>query len=832
MKASDSLPTARALFRKPILAAALCLAVLSTSQAQTIAIQKMGPEVIVQVRAESTGEVSVSAWSLNRDTEFAPDLAAVLHCRGGTKPDSNGTLALRCLNALHRNGLALEGVIDLAPIARNHDVSNGIQLWLNTPQLGFASTSIPMQEMETGMRSAHTVRFDAGANPAPIQIRFGYRPDQLAGIYLPLLALALVLTLAAFLLGRAGLAGLSRSLVLLGTILWMGTASQLQVRALIQILLFSSPLATPAALLVEFWPPLLCIAIGVALGSAMRPENKTGGAFSQVFWGFSAIPLILTCAIGALPFLMTSDWPLAAAWLAATPVVILLRRAWVRSTAKARVQQLTSGELKDRISQLAARVGRPQIKVLISFSARSQVAAAFALPGKIIYLTAPLVRSLSKREVDAVAAHELSHFTNSQRGQWMSLGIAMVLFETPITEVFLSSTTAFILALAVPLAVLFGALSLSRRREFAADANAVILTADPQAMISSLARVTRNNNCSLDMNRVAEWISSHPSMRKRIRSLANAARLSSTEVEDLCASPDPTDFYQIPEEQKTGTIFSSAWQTTNAGIYGWTALLATSAFGLLIAWLLHNYPHAGPFAFIAGIVLGCLLTKAASATVMYLNYAILGRRLAAKLGCGGKVMGLAIGDEPRLYNGFRFADVGLLRFESGSLIYKSERTEIALNPADVVEVTMISASPALWFRNQPMVRFRPPDSGDIKAFILHPVDWFATQRRLLRTIQRWRATAASTGVSSIQGFDSAAGQPARNMATIAGVARAFLVSGGVTLIAALLLLRTDWEYIVYALLITACAHIFMFLPAMLYRPPAPSPDPKPADVAD
>jgi len=70
------------------------------------------------------------------------------------------------------------------------------------------------------------------------------------------------------------------------------------------------------------------------------------------------------------------------------------------------------------------------------------------------------------------------------------------------------------------------------------------------------------------------------------------------------------------------------------------------------------------------------------------------------------------------------------------------------------------------------------------------------------------------------------------MATISGVARAFLVSGGVTLFSALLLLRADWEYIVYALLIAACAHIFMFLPAILYRPPAPSPDPKPAAVAD
>jgi hypothetical protein len=195
-------------------------------------------------------------------------------------------------------------------------------------------------------------------------------------------------------------------------------------------------------------------------------------------------------------------------------------------------------------------------------------------------------------------------------------------------------------------------------------------------------------------------------------------------------------------------------------------------------------------------------------------------------------MGLAIASEPRLYNGFRFADVGLLRFESGRLIYKSESTTLALNPADIVEVAMIDASPSGWFRQQPMVRFHSPESADVKAFILHPVDWLVTQPRLLRSIQQWRTTASSPDATSIEGFHPVAGQPARNMAPIAGVARAFLVPGGITLMIALLLLRADWQYIIYALIITACAHIFMYLPAILYRPPAPGPDPAPAAVAE
>jgi Zn-dependent protease with chaperone function len=832
LKSSHSIHTPRALLRKPFFAAALCLAALPSVHAQLLTIQQMRPEITVQLRAETTGEVSISAWSATRETELAPELAAVMHCQNGIKPDPYGTIALRCLNALHRDGLALVGVFDLAPIARAHDPSSSIQLYLNTPRLGFFSTSIPMDDEEMGMRTNHTIRFEAGAIPPPIKIRFGYRPDQLPAIYLPLLALALALTLTAWLLGRAGLAGLSRSLVLLGTIVWMGAASQLQTEALIRILLYSNPLATPATLFIAFWPPLLCIAGGAALGSAIRPGRKSSAVFSQIFWDYSVIPLILTCVVGALPLIMTKDWPQAGAWLVVTPIVVLLRRRWVRKSTGARTQQLASGELKDRIAQLAARARRPQVKVIISFSARTNIAAAFALPGKIIYLTATLVRSLSKREVDAVAAHELSHFNHSQRGQFMSLGIAMILFDTPVNEVFLSSTTALLLALLVPLAVLLGALSLSRRREFAADANAAALTADPQAMISSLARVARINNSPLDMSPLAEWISSHPSTRKRIRSLAAAAKLSTAEVESLCAAGDPTEFYEIPQEQKNGNIFTHAWQVTNAGIYGWTALLATSASGLLIAWLLHFFPRAGAFALTGGIALGCLLTKAFSSAVMSINYARLGRKLAAKLGCGGKVMGLAIGSEPRLYNGFRFPDVGLLRFENGRLIYKSERTTIALNPTDIVEVAMIDASPALWVRQQPMVRFRSPKSGDVKAFILHPVSWFITQRRLLRSIQRWRSTTISADATSIEGFDPLPSQPVQKVSTIAGTARAFLVSGGVTVTLGFLLFNVDWGYVAYALVISAAAHTFMFLPAILYRPPANTPEPVHAVAAN
>jgi hypothetical protein len=205
-----------------------------------------------------------------------------------------------------------------------------------------------------------------------------------------------------------------------------------------------------------------------------------------------------------------------------------------------------------------------------------------------------------------------------------------------------------------------------------------------------------------------------------------------------------------------------------------------------------------------------------------------------KLGVGGHLVGLALDSEARIYGSFRFTDAGLLRFESGRLCYRSERITIALNPADVQEVGMVAAAPSNWFRRQPMVRFRDPQSGQAHACIMHTLDWFATQRVLLRSIERWKVTETSPESSFIEGFNPVAGVPFISP-TIAGVARAFPFTGGVALLAAIvtcLIVRANWEFVAWALVVTACAFTSMLLPAMLYRPPSPLRIDEPAPHVD
>ena len=798
--------------------------------AQMPALREMGNELHVQVRLDPTGEATLGAWTRNGNLELAPVLPQVLGCRSGVKKDENGGNAIRCSRASERDGLTLKAVLDLAPIARRLNPATPIELWVNLPALGFESVSVPMTEEPDGLRITRTARFEPVVAPEPIVIRFGYEPGRLLGIYLPLLALALVITGLSAAIARAGFAPLAFSETMLGTMVWMCACAQLQADVPLRILLLGDRLAEFAALFVDLWPPLFCVAIGVAIGSRMRGSQPRRARFGEVVGAYAIVPLILTCVTGMLPSISDNDWLAVAAWVAAAPAILLARRAWNRARARASVKLLTAGELKERLSALAAKAGWRQLKIYISYSTRSQTANAFALPGRSIFLTASLVRSLNKREVDAVGAHELSHSYQANRGVWMALCMAMLFCETPAREFAYLLPGGLYTAMAVPIAVYLASLYGSRSREFTADAYSAALTGDPRSMISALAKVGRSNGHPLDMPPMLEWFSSHPATRRRIKALAASGRVEAAEVETLTNHDQPGEHYEVAEGQDGREVFTLAWQRTNAGIFSWTVILCSGGAGLVVAWIAQRITGFGIESIVGGLVLGCLLTKGAAAYVMSRNYARLRRELETKLGAEGQLVGLAPEGRAGIYNSFRFSDAGLLRFDHGRLCYRSERTTIALNAADVQQVGMVAAAPSNWFRRQPMVEFRDPQSGQSHAFILHTLGWLATQRKLFGSIKRWKATAESQEPTMIAGFNPAAGQPF-DTPGIASLMQGLLVTSGIALVAAIvacLALRADSRYIVFALAITACDYISMLLPAMTYRTEAGPGDAAPA----
>jgi heat shock protein HtpX len=630
--------------------------------------------------------------------------------------------------------------------------------------------------------------------------------------------MALGLTLVTILAGKHGLAHLQRSIFILGTTLWLGTAWRLEATEPIRILLAGTPLAILASTTLECLTPLLCVAIGAALNSRPRPGSTPGSRFQEVFWGYGMIMFPLASAMAAIPFVAEEGAVMdALPWLAATVISVFLCRYRLRSMAGSTIRQLSAGALSDRVAELAAKAGHRNTRVYIYSSTRSQMWNAFSLFGGSIALTAPLVTSLSRREVDGVVGHELSHFRHSGYGAWAALVVAVVLFKTALIGLVGIAGGGLVVPEVLLAVVFLVSLYSARKREFAADAGAVALTGDPRAMISGLAKIARHNGQPLDFGALVEWFSTHPSTQNRIRAIAAAARLDAAEMQSLCLADDPGESYTIPMDEP-GFIFNESWQSANATRYGHAILLATPVAGLSIALLIGAMPAAGAAHYIAGLLLGCGVAKLITEAVMGRGYARLGRKLARKLGVQGTLVGFAPGDQPRLFKGYRYRDVGFQWFEGGRLCYRSERTAIELGASDVVEVSMVLAAPAAWMGLQPMVRFRNPESGEIKAFILHPLDFGVTGSSLFAKIERWRAADAgvAAGTTRVSGFEDVAGEPIRPLA-VAATARGFRLSGGLTILGAML---AGWPSRLsgwYALTIAASAYVAMMLPLVLSR---------------
>ena len=167
-----------------------------------------------------------------------------------------------------------------------------------------------------------------------------------------------------------------------------------------------------------------------------------------------------------------------------------------------------------------------------------------------IVFTRGLLKKLDKSEIEAVAAHELTHIINKDSllmlitvvyiGAISILGEFLVRFSTGRKRsdddekkgnpLLIVGLVLLVLGyLVYPLI----RLAISRKREFLADAGAVELTKDNQAMISALQKISEKSLVALENERmaamfianpldtVAGLFQTHPSIQERIAALKN-----------------------------------------------------------------------------------------------------------------------------------------------------------------------------------------------------------------------------------------------------------------------------------------------------------------------
>jgi len=144
-----------------------------------------------------------------------------------------------------------------------------------------------------------------------------------------------------------------------------------------------------------------------------------------------------------------------------------------------------------------------------------------------IVFTQGLLDTLNKKEIEAVAAHELSHITNKDSMLMLVtvvfIGIISVLGEiliririggnnkdNRIQLITMLAWLAFLLLgyLVYPLL----RLAISRKREFLADAGAVELTKDNDAMISALRKISGHSSVPNAKKNVAMFFIESPTV--------------------------------------------------------------------------------------------------------------------------------------------------------------------------------------------------------------------------------------------------------------------------------------------------------------------------------
>ncbi|WP_439578096.1 zinc metalloprotease HtpX [Elioraea sp.] len=192
------------------------------------------------------------------------------------------------------------------------------------------------------------------------------------------------------------------------------------------------------------------------------------------------------------------------------------------------------------VQELSSRAGLPAVPrlYLLPVPVLQAVAAGTTeRPG--IGVTRALVETLPADELAGVLAHEISHVRHGDltvmRVAAAASGITRAMAQAGLIVLILWGAGAFgahpllpVLLILAPLASDLLTLSLSRTREFLADAGAVELTGDPLALASALKRLKALQGD--DFERLASrgprwlrWFRTHPTIEERVAALAAAA---------------------------------------------------------------------------------------------------------------------------------------------------------------------------------------------------------------------------------------------------------------------------------------------------------------------
>jgi heat shock protein HtpX len=200
------------------------------------------------------------------------------------------------------------------------------------------------------------------------------------------------------------------------------------------------------------------------------------------------------------------------------------------------------------VEGLTIASGLPMPKLYVMPSSQINAFASGRNPeNAVICVTEGALEKLDRRELESVLAHELGHIGNYDI-RYMTLVTVMVGMIAIISEIFLRSLwfssgsrgrgdkgkaifilIGIVLAILAPIVVYFVQLSISRKREYSADATAVKFTRYPDALIRALKKIQSDTSVTKKASKATSHLffanpfkgmgSTHPPIEKRIEML-------------------------------------------------------------------------------------------------------------------------------------------------------------------------------------------------------------------------------------------------------------------------------------------------------------------------
>jgi Zn-dependent protease with chaperone function len=495
----------------------------------------------------------------------------------------------------------------------------------------------------------------------------------------------------------------------------------------------AASLPFPLNLALVFAPVLAAVGIGSRIAGGPR--------WRLFFWKGARAVALLSLAQGIF-----SSLPSMVEWAISCVGTFFLCFWLLHRAGGYRAQPLAEGELLNRIRQLAARAGTSITSVQLLMGGEERP-AAFATRYRGILLTGGLLSALSRREVDAIVAHELSHVRHPRVA--LTRGI---LFLVPFAVMmsFLVRDSLQWMPLLLPPAFLLQR-AVRRWNERRADDDAVTWSGDPEALITGLVRVTRANDMPIEWPRWVQLLMPHPSTMQRVRAAAVRGRIPDERLEQMLAdsTAPPADGYATPSASSpAGSVFTP---DARARLIRNLSLVS---FALPVACGVAS-PYIGSIAaLLIGAVSVCLVT----------DWILTRTRMRARGLLGGRpgvFGGFSPSLEPRTYDGSYDYDWGFANFEGDCLVFRGDRGSWTVT-RDEVERIWLADGPFGWLPH-PIVCFQIKSGPAFSIRVFDHSFAFAAPKsaaRFMEQAARWHSAANEDGAAH-GNFDFAGvhGQP-------------------------------------------------------------------------